>query len=276
MDEEEGQLRLSKRRKSDGDGEWRPCRAPLKRGLRTTRRPARSKPVVPSPRTLPPEPGNTTTSSKPGELSCSEPGCYRLPFADKASLDAHVKKKHTRPYACAFHFAGCQSTFATKNEWKPHVSSQHLLLNYWLCQEDECAKLGNVTIPRGADPKWKGPTKMTTGSKTSASSSPSATPPEKNIPNGAIFNRKDLYTRHMRRMHMPGHFKKKNMSSALAGLKKTTSENGELEWESPAALLPRESATNEMHASRVHEVPSRGMRSRVMIPAICVYVYESS
>ena len=33
-------------------------------------------------------------------------------------------------FNCVFDFAGCKATFAKKNEWKRHVATQHLLLNY--------------------------------------------------------------------------------------------------------------------------------------------------
>jgi hypothetical protein len=58
---------------------------------------------------------------------------------------------------------GCQSTFTSKNEWKRHVSTQHIKLGFWRC--DMC-------LP--------------------------------NDPNNIVyndFNRKDLFTQHLRRMH---------------------------------------------------------------------------
>ncbi|CAI4215089.1 unnamed protein product [Parascedosporium putredinis] len=57
-----------------------------------------------------------------------------------------------------------------KNEWKRHVLSQHLILDYWLCTDPACVR---------SRPDTK----------------------------GTIFNRKDLYTQHVRRMHVPEHFK---------------------------------------------------------------------
>jgi hypothetical protein len=58
-----------------------------------------------------------------------------------------------------FGFAGYQSTFGSKDEWKRHVSSQHLKLCTWLCELDACE--------------------------------------------GREFNRKDLFTQHLTRMHTP-------------------------------------------------------------------------
>lgn len=101
-------------------------------------------------------------------LSCSS--CQRE-FRDDESLQRHVKTTHARAFTCVFGFAGCTSTFASKNEWKRHVLSQHVLLLYWICTEPSCADTYKDT-------------------------------------QGAIFNRKDLYTQHVRRMHIPAHFRK--------------------------------------------------------------------
>jgi hypothetical protein len=82
-----------------------------------------------------------------------------------------MKTTHARPFICVFGFAGCVSTFASKNEWKRHVLSQHVLLSYWICTEPTCTEAYKET-------------------------------------RGAIFNRKDLYTQHVRRMHVPPAFRK--------------------------------------------------------------------
>ncbi|KAJ9156340.1 Hydrogen peroxide stress regulator 1 [Pleurostoma richardsiae] len=140
-------------------------------------------------------------------------------FKDAAALDAHVKKQHTRPFVCVFSFAGCTSTFASKNEWKRHVSSQHLLLHFWLCTEGACAQNKNGGTPpaspslpssssgKSAGARGKvGAAAAAAAAAASASSNRNASSPA--LPNGAIFNRKDLYTQHLRRMHTPPHIKK--------------------------------------------------------------------
>lgn len=95
--------------------------------------------------------------------------CSHAPFKDSSSLRKHVAAAHTRPFPCAFSFAGCTSTFGSKNEWKRHISSQHLCLTYYRC-----------------------------------SSCPQSTVEGK----GNEFNRKDLFTQHLRRMHAPFAIKK--------------------------------------------------------------------
>lgn len=95
--------------------------------------------------------------------------CSHPPFKDSSSLRKHVAAAHTRPFPCAFSFAGCNSTFGSKNEWKRHIASQHLCLTFYRC-----------------------------------SACPASTAEGK----GNEFNRKDLFTQHLRRMHAPFAIKK--------------------------------------------------------------------
>ncbi|KAH8177822.1 hypothetical protein LIA77_02904 [Sarocladium implicatum] len=96
------------------------------------------------------------------ETRCNH--CTHAPFKDHTALRKHILAAHTRPFPCAFSFAGCNSTFGSKNEWKRHIASQHLCLTYYRCSS--CSK-------STADGK------------------------------GNEFNRKDLFTQHLRRMHAP-------------------------------------------------------------------------
>ncbi|KAL3424270.1 C2H2 finger domain-containing protein [Phlyctema vagabunda] len=108
-------------------------------------------------------------SKMSSSLTCKS--CPKRPiFADANTLRRHVAVSHSRFFVCVFSFAGCKSTFASKNEWKRHVSSQHLNLCYWACTQDNCS--------------------------------------------GAQFNRKDLYTQHLRRMHAPFAVKRQGKKSA--------------------------------------------------------------
>jgi hypothetical protein len=95
--------------------------------------------------------------------------CSHAPFKDTSSLRKHVAAAHTRPFPCAFNFAGCTSTFGSKNEWKRHIASQHLCLTFYRCSQ--CG-------PAAAEGK------------------------------NNEFNRKDLFTQHLRRMHAPFTIKK--------------------------------------------------------------------
>ncbi|KAL5604244.1 hypothetical protein BROUX41_002224 [Berkeleyomyces rouxiae] len=95
--------------------------------------------------------------------------CNHLPFKDSSSLRKHIAAAHTRPFPCAFSFAGCSSTFGSKNEWKRHIASQHLCLQYYRC---------SACPASAAEGKFN------------------------------EFNRKDLFTQHLRRMHAPFAIKK--------------------------------------------------------------------
>jgi hypothetical protein len=79
-----------------------------------------------------------------------------------------TKKAHNpsaaRPFPCPLTGYGCHSTFTSKNEWKRHVSTQHIKLGFWRC--DMCAPSADPQNPVYND-----------------------------------FNRKDLFTQHLRRMH---------------------------------------------------------------------------
>ncbi|GAW21472.1 hypothetical protein ANO14919_109910 [Xylariales sp. No.14919] len=133
-----------------------------------------------------------------GQYNC--PDCLKVSFKDRTGLDNHIKKQHTRPFTCIFEFAGCSSTFASKNEWKRHCASQHIALQYWVCQQDACAQVSNrLTAPKKSS---------STGRRRADFPRYSVAYPSA-LPNGTIFNRKDLYTQHLRRMHVPAHLKNK-------------------------------------------------------------------
>ena len=69
-------------------------------------------------------------------------------------------------FPCPLAIYGCPSRFSAKNEWKRHISTQHVKTDMWRC--DQC--------PASLDPA---------------------------NPSHNDFNRKDLFTQHLRRMHAP-------------------------------------------------------------------------
>jgi hypothetical protein len=97
----------------------------------------------------------------------------------KSALNKHVLTVHTRPFSCTFQAYGCPATFGSKNEWKRHVSSQHLRLGIWRCDMGGC-------LPQ--PPPGRGGV--------------DADEDEDMLVHND-FNRKDLFTQHMRRMHAP-------------------------------------------------------------------------
>ncbi|EME49487.1 hypothetical protein DOTSEDRAFT_68299 [Dothistroma septosporum NZE10] len=67
-----------------------------------------------------------------------------------------------RAFPCPLAVYGCLSSFGSKNEWKRHVSTQHMRLGFWRC--DQCTEANSERKPND-------------------------------------FNRKDLFIQHVRRMH---------------------------------------------------------------------------
>jgi hypothetical protein len=118
---------------------------------------------------------NKSITTPPSKISLHCATCPES-FLSANALAKHNIKEHTKAFVCVFAFAGCSSVFATKNEWKRHVYSQHCNFSTWTCDIGDCNK------PSG---------------KKSASS-PSSAPLA-----GSHFNRKDLYTQHLKRMHIP-------------------------------------------------------------------------
>ncbi|KAK4150856.1 hypothetical protein C8A00DRAFT_17660 [Chaetomidium leptoderma] len=230
----DGDYRPNKRQKVSTEVSARrsPVKAAVKAGDVSRARPRRSRAsnADPTPCIVPP-----SASTARNTLLFLCPTCKNANFASQADLDAHIKKQHpVRPFSCVFDFAGCGGTFASKNEWKRHVASQHLLLNYWRCPEDACAP------PAG---------------------SPSSTHhTHTSQPNGAIFNRKDLFTQHLRRMHAPKETKDLFNATASPGAsstsKKATSHK-------PKPTRAQILAKWETH---VRELQSTAMHARCALP----------
>ncbi|KAL2860918.1 putative C2H2 finger domain protein [Aspergillus lucknowensis] len=99
-----------------------------------------------------------------------------------------AKKLTDRRFECCFARYGCTITFPSKNEWKRHVSSQHIQLGFYRCDVDRCS-LNNI---KHQDP-----------SHSPTPSSPRNTQPQTPTLLVNDFNRKDLFVQHQRRMHAP-------------------------------------------------------------------------
>lgn len=88
----------------------------------------------------------------------------------RSASKAIVESQHQddrRSFPCPLAAYHCSSTFSSKNEWKRHVSTQHIKLGFWRC--DLCA--------------------------------PTTDPNDISVLYHNDFNRKDLFTQHLRRMH---------------------------------------------------------------------------
>lgn len=145
--------------------------------------------------------------------------CSHTPFRDSSSLRKHIAAAHTRPFPCAFSFAGCNSTFGSKNEWKRHITSQHLCLQYYRCSE--C--------------------------------------PQSPVEGKANeFNRKDLFTQHLRRMHAPPQVKRL--------VSKGDSET-QAEWEQRVKSLQESCLVNRRHPPQKSACPNPGCQNVFEGPA---------
>ncbi|CAK7197753.1 hypothetical protein SEUCBS139899_000401 [Sporothrix eucalyptigena] len=103
--------------------------------------------------------------------------------------------------------------------------SQHILLHYWVCQVELCSKVVNKA--------------------------PGAAHSSFSLPDGAIFNRKDLFTQHLRRMHTPTHVRKLMKQAKMAN--KTPNHPAILEWE-----------------NRMKELQQGGIKPRCRLPDFMV------
>jgi len=93
-----------------------------------------------------------------------------------------------RAFICSFAPYGCRSTFVSKNEWKRHVTSQHLQLGFYRCDVGKCSVARHQASP----------SLFPTASPSPRSTNSTPAPGQPND-----FNRKDLFTQHQRRMHAP-------------------------------------------------------------------------
>lgn len=164
----------------------RPTRASktptLSKPSKITKRPTKPLAPIPSP--------TSPLSAKAGKTPC--PHCPKF-FQSLSALSKHTLASHTRPFVCSFSRYGCPSTFGSKNEWKRHVSSQHLRLGIYRCDIGACVPVSTTTTTTH---RRKSSSSSRTGTgHAHAISDPSAVYNE--------FNRKDLFTQHVRRMHGP-------------------------------------------------------------------------
>ena len=122
--------------------------------------------------------------------------CQSL-FSSDSTLKKHILSTHTRPFVCTFQRYGCNATVGSKNEWKRHINVQHLHLETWRCDLDGCA------LPTAAVNGASGQEKHKTGASPSAASASTGkkTNPSEVQPHD--FDRKDLFTQHIKRMHAP-------------------------------------------------------------------------
>ncbi|KAI9694348.1 MAG: hypothetical protein M1820_008996 [Bogoriella megaspora] len=126
------------------------------------------------------------TNNKITKTSSSRPRCKTQVKTEPASPthNSNSNSSTVRPFPCPLAPYSCTSAFGSKNEWKRHISSQHLRLGFWRC--DICGSSGAER------------------------------------PND--FNRKDLFTQHLRRMHQSA-LKDSSSAESPAATSKVKTEN---------------------------------------------------
>ena len=146
------------------------------------------KPIAPNPSSP------SSPASKADRMSCAH--CPSL-FPSRSTLTKHTLAMHTRPFSCIFHRYGCPATFGSKNEWKRHVSSQHLRPGIYRCDIGACAQQTTSQYRR------KSSSSSMSSVRVACCKNPESN--ETALGGGAYndFNRKDLFTQHVRRMHSP-------------------------------------------------------------------------
>ncbi|KAJ5999703.1 hypothetical protein N7481_000112 [Penicillium waksmanii] len=122
---------------------------------------------------------STTSTSRIRKGSTKRPTSTQGRTRRRGATNAGTgENSNTRTFVCSFAPYGCESTFVSKNEWKRHVTSQHLQLGFYRCDVGKCS----IHTHSGPQPP-------------NTTTSPPVQPND--------FNRKDLFTQHHRRMHAP-------------------------------------------------------------------------
>ncbi|PVH99490.1 hypothetical protein DM02DRAFT_431823 [Periconia macrospinosa] len=110
---------------------------------------------------------STSPKASPGKVGKRSNRTIASVHTGKAYADSQSSGDTQRHFPCPLSTYGCKSDFSSKNEWKRHVSTQHIKLGFWRC--DLCT-----------------PTVDSNDDQTLYHND---------------FNRKDLFTQHLRRMH---------------------------------------------------------------------------
>ena len=124
------------------------------------------------------------------------------PVSTQIKQRGKPKVTRGRQFVCSFTHYGCSCTFSSKNEWKRHVATQHLQLGFYRCDLADC----NIHKRSSSDHRHQ-------HHKKSRSSSHHDHDSADLVAND--FNRKDLFTQHLRRMHAPWH--KENRTNPSTG-----------------------------------------------------------
>jgi Class II histone deacetylase complex subunits 2 and 3 len=114
------------------------------------------------------EPAKVSSPKQPGAEGKADAKLPDLqpahPTQARPAIEIKTGPPTSRPFPCCFMQYNCPASFTSKNEWKRHISTKHIQLGFWRC--DMCPPNTGGERPSYND-----------------------------------FNRKDLFTQHLRRMH---------------------------------------------------------------------------
>lgn len=100
----------------------------------------------------------------------------------------NINNTRERRFLCPLAPYSCRSRFSTKNEWKRHMTTQHIRPSFWRC--DLC-EVSNRPLSAA----------VTSSSASTPQSGSVAAPRDNAVVYHNDFNRKDLFSQHLRRMH---------------------------------------------------------------------------
>ncbi|KAL3473349.1 hypothetical protein BJX99DRAFT_199409 [Aspergillus californicus] len=167
--------------------------------------PSSSSPSEPSkpPRKTPIRKVNTRTRVQKRSMAPKKSPVRSKPRATQDTATKPAPKKSTdRRFECCFSRYGCTSTFPNKNEWKRHVSSQHIQPGFYRCDIGRCSLNNHKSRPASQIPSSSSSSSSSSSTTTTTKSQIRAQPqPQSPLVND--FNRKDLFIQHQRRMHAP-------------------------------------------------------------------------
>ena len=204
-------------------------------------------------------------------------GGHHSSFKEGSGLENYTKAQYIRPFLCDFNF----------------VSSQHLLLNNWLCQQDSLAKITNLPPSPSSSSSQTSPVARhcrNHGESSDSNDGSTSTSTENiivnnsdgaihtafsTLPNGAIFNRKYLYTQHLRRTRAPSHVPASLAKAHPGGVKVfcASEQSAEGHLDSSAAFSATYSPVSiskddPMNDSRTHEFLQVFSLLMAILPAV--------
>ncbi|KAL2841927.1 hypothetical protein BJY01DRAFT_256893 [Aspergillus pseudoustus] len=157
-------------------------------------------------RKQPAQPSNRVQKQRNSKLPKKTPAGPKARSSPETTAKQSTKKSTDRRFECSFSRYGCTSTFPSKNEWKRHVSSQHIQPGFYRCDTGRCSLNNREASNKNSD--CPSPSSSSLDNNNHQQSQPALLVND--------FNRKDLFIQHQRRMHAPWVTSKSQRSGSKA------------------------------------------------------------